>query len=78
MRMVRDVGRDCHVGRCDRCQTELTRWRGQGDFDCHKCGAIYNCFGQRLRDDLWTRRNPSEYSDDIGDMEGNEMSFHDS
>jgi hypothetical protein len=41
-----------------------------GDMTC-ECGAGYNCFGQRLRDD-W-RGNPSNYNDEIGDMEGFEI-----
>lgn len=63
-------------GTCDHCGRIVQRFRGQGDIDC-TCGAIYNSFGQRLRDDLHTRRNPSEYDDDIGDLEGDEMSHRD-
>lgn len=40
-----------------------------------ECGAFYNIWGQRLRDDLHTRVNPSEYDADIGDLEGDEMSY---
>jgi hypothetical protein len=61
-------------GNCDVCGTTLYRFRGQGDIVCTNptCPAIYNSFGQRLRDDLYSRPNPSEYDDDIGDMEGYE------
>lgn len=55
---------------CGKCGTEVTRYRGQGDVDC-KCGASYNAFGQRLRDD-W-RGNLSNYNDEIGDLEGYEL-----
>ncbi|AYN57994.1 hypothetical protein HWB90_gp044 [Mycobacterium phage Fowlmouth] len=43
---------------------------GGRDVDCD-CGACYNGFGQRLRSD-W-RGNPSNYDDEIGDLEGYEM-----
>lgn len=55
---------------CGNCSRTVTRYRGQGDVDC-ECGACYNAFGQRLRDN-W-RDNPSNYDDDIGDMEGYEI-----
>jgi hypothetical protein len=69
-------------GTCDECGSTLQRYRGQGDIYCNgtlhrTCHAIYNSFGQRLRDDLNTRRNPSSYDEDIGDMEGNEASYSD-
>lgn len=64
---------DCRIGNCDRCNEILERWRGQGDIDCHRCGAAYNCSGQRLRDN-W-RDNPSNYDDDIGDLEGYEIAM---
>lgn len=69
-----DPDRSNVQGNCDRCGTLLHRFRGQGDIQCHHCGANYNCFGQRLRDDLRTRVNPSEYDDEIGDLEGDELS----
>ena len=76
MRMER-INRDVSRGRCDRCDTPIERYRGQGaDLECPTCGALYNIFGQRLRDDLHTRVNPSEYDDNIGDLEGDEMSYH--
>ena len=59
---------------CENCGEELRRYRGQSDIDCD-CGACYNASGQRLRDN-W-RNNPSNYSDDIGDMEGYEMEYAD-
>lgn len=52
---------------CEQCGRTVQRWRGQGDVDC-ECGAMYNSFGQRLRDD-W-RGNTSWYNDDVDDMEG--------
>jgi hypothetical protein len=55
---------------CEKCKREVRRFRGQSDVDC-ECGACYNAFGQRLRDD-W-RGNPSVYDDEIGDMEGFEI-----
>lgn len=58
-------------GNCDQCGRLILRFRGQGDLRCD-CGAIYNCFGQRLRDDLYTRPNRSEWDEDCGDMEGYE------
>ena len=69
-------------GECDACGARLFRFRGQGDIYCNgtltrTCHAIYNSFGQRLRDDLNSRPNPSEYDDDIGDLEGDEMSYRD-
>lgn len=61
-------------GQCERCNRTVYRFRGQDDIHC-ECGAIYNCFGQRLRDDLYSRPNPSAYDDDIGDMEGYEIAM---
>ena len=55
---------------CGQCGRTVTRYRGQGDVDCD-CGASYNAFGQRLRDN-W-RDNPSNYDDEVGDMEGYEI-----
>lgn len=53
---------------CERCGTEVARWRGEGDVMC-ACGAWYNAFGQRLRDD-W-RGNPAwNGQDDLDDLEG--------
>ena len=53
---------------CQECGATVERWRGQGDVDCDNCGACYNSFGQRLRDD-W-RGNSSWQYDDVDDMEG--------
>lgn len=65
------------VGNCDVCGKEIYRYRGDDDLRCDtpKCPAIYNSFGQRLRDDLYSRVNPSSYDDSIGDMEGYEMAY---
>ena len=56
---------------CGKCNTHLERYRGGGDVSCD-CGAQYNAFGQRLRDD-W-HDNPSNSDDEIGDLEGFEIS----
>jgi hypothetical protein len=56
---------------CQECGTDVERYHGESDVTCGKCGAQYNAFGQRLRDD-W-RGNPSNYDDDIGDLEGYEI-----
>lgn len=77
MKMTPIPGDDDHAnvqGNCDQCGELLFRYRGQGDISCD-CGAIYNSFGQRLRDDLYTRRNPSDYDEEIGDLEGYEMAY---
>lgn len=76
MKLIQDPDMpDASHGQCDRCDATLTRYRGQGDIQCHICEANYNCFGQRLRDDLHTRINPSSYDEDIGDLEGDEISY---
>ena len=54
---------------CEECPKEVITV--SGDVTCW-CGAEYNAFGQRLRDN-W-RDNPSCWDDEIGDMEGYEMS----
>ena len=56
-------------GNCDNCRKELETYSGI-DISCD-CGAQYNCFGQRLRDD-W-RDNPSNWDENIDDMEGYEI-----
>ena len=58
------------VKECD-CGTNIERYRGESEVSCPKCHAEYNASGQRLRDD-W-RGNPSNYDDEIGDMEGYEI-----
>lgn len=77
MKMTQQPGQDDRSntqGNCDRCNRLIYRFRGQGgDLDCD-CGAIYNICGQRLRDDLHTRRNLSEVDDDIDDLTGDELS----
>jgi hypothetical protein len=77
MRMTQIPGDDDHAnvqGHCDQCNETLYRYRGQGDIYCD-CGAIYNSFGQRLRDDLNTRPNPSEWDEDIDDLTGYEIAM---
>jgi len=53
---------DRKFGACDRCGAEVERYRGENDIQCPECKANYNCFGQRLRDDLHER--PAVYDDD--------------
>jgi len=77
MKMYQQPDQDDHAnsqGECDKCGATVYRYRGQGDIHCD-CGAIYNCFGQRLRDDLYSRPNPSDYNEDMGDMEGYEIAM---
>ena len=63
-------------GVCDRCGKRFDAYLSGGvDIDCEHCGAIYNCFGQRLRDDLYSRPNPSEWDDDIDDLTGYEIAM---
>lgn len=54
--------------RCEQCGRKVLVHWGEYDVDCGHCGACYNSSGQRLRDD-W-RGNPSNYDDEIGDLEG--------
>jgi len=61
------------VGTCDQCWRSVYR-EGSSDVACD-CGAIYNAFGQRLRDDLYSRPNASEWDDEIGDLEGYERAM---
>jgi hypothetical protein len=60
-----------HRWDCQKCGAEVRRYRGQADVDCAQCGASYNAFGQRLKDN-W-RDNPSNYDSEIGDVEGDEI-----
>lgn len=53
------------------CGTKVERYRGESEVVCPTCDAEYNASGQRLRED-W-RGNPSNYDDEIGDMEGYEI-----
>lgn len=55
---------------CQRCGRTVEHWNPGEDESC-VCGAEYNAFGQRLRDD-W-RGNPSNYDEDISDLDGFEM-----
>lgn len=57
---------------CGACGATCERYRGQGDIQC-RCGAQYNGFGQRLRDD-W-RNNASNWDDEVSDMDGYENQF---
>lgn len=62
-------GRTTRQWKCDRCGATVI---GGAVFtvEC-SCGAQYNGYGQRLRDD-WAG-NPSNWDDEIGDMEGFEI-----
>jgi hypothetical protein len=55
---------------CVRCNRTIERWYGMATVSC-ECGAEYNAGGEQLRDD-W-RGNPSNYDDDISDLDGYEM-----
>lgn len=57
---------------CERCGNEVDVT--YGDAQC-RCGAIYNAFEQRLRDDLYSRPNPSDWDDDISDLDGYEIAM---
>lgn len=54
-----------------KCGTIIEFYASDGEPSCSNCGANYNVFGQRLRED-W-RGNPSVYDDDISDLDGYEM-----
>ena len=60
--------------KCSVCSRPIYRYRGTDDQVC-SCGAIYNAFGQRLRDDLYSRPNPSEWDENISDLDGYEMMY---
>ena len=51
--------------------TPVSRWHGQRDVSCSRCGTEHNTFGQRLRSG-W-RANPSTWDDNINDLEGFEL-----
>jgi predicted amidophosphoribosyltransferase len=57
--------------KCEKCKKDVWRFRGTSSASCGNCGAQYSISGQRYRDD-W-RDNPSNYDDNIGDLEGYEM-----
>lgn len=57
--------------KCEKCGATVERWPGESDVWCASCDTPYNAFGQRLRDD-WAG-NPSNYDDDISDLDGFEM-----
>lgn len=77
MKMTMQPDQDDHAnaqGNCDQCGRLILRFRGQGDLYC-ECGASYNCFGHRLRDDLRVNVNESEFDDEVGDLEGYERAM---
>ena len=53
-----------HSWPCQACRRTVVT-QGGYDTECD-CGAQYNGFGQRLRDD-W-RDNPSNYDEEVGDL----------
>ena len=56
--------------RFETCNNLIELW---DDEVCDNCGQWYNSSGQRLRDDWY--RNPSNYDDDISDLDGYEMQY---
>jgi hypothetical protein len=72
---MHDMGHGRRAGECDKCGATVEHYRGEPDpLEC-RCGALYSVFGQRLRDDLLSRPNPSEWDDDVDDMTGDELSW---
>ncbi len=65
-----DAGEPTRWWHCTRCNRHLNRYRGMGDTSC-RCGANYNAFGQRLRDN-W-QDNPAWAEDEIDDLQGFEL-----
>lgn len=61
---------------CKNCKSKVEVWGPGEDTECPRCHTEYNAFGQELRSD-W-RSNPSNYDDDISDLEGYERSHRDS
>ena len=76
MRLTPNNDRTIFTGICDKCAKPAETRPGNHDF-MHSCGAIYNTFGQRLRDDLHSRPNRSEWDDDCDDMTGYEEAMRD-
>jgi len=74
MRLTPNHDRTEYTGTCDQCKRPVFAYRGEGDFT-HDCGAIYNAFGQRLRDDLYSRPNRSDWDEDCDDMTGYELAM---
>lgn len=60
---------------CSDCHAMIERWHGEEHVTCDNCGALYNAFGNRLRDDALS--NPSMYDDNISDLDGYEMQHAD-
>lgn len=58
-----------YEGTCE-CGESLVAYGGYDEFSCD-CGAEYNIWGQRLRSG-W-RDNPSNWDEDVDDMEGYEI-----
>lgn len=57
---------------CEKCGQQVERWRGQGDVMC-SCGAWYNAFGQRLRDDWLGNPAWGDEGLELNDLEGFEL-----
>lgn len=66
-----DQPKPTHTWTCD-CGRAMARYPRQGDQSCPDCGQWFNAGGQRLRSN-WTD-NPSTHDEEIGDLEGFEMS----
>ena len=58
----------CNTGKCD---ATVSRFRGQSDVQCFNCGQWFSASANRLRND-WMN-NPSNYDENIGDLEGYEI-----
>ena len=56
---------------CTSCRQVVRAYRGETVIECSTCGASYNAVGQRYRDD-WAS-NPSNFDENIGDVEGQEI-----
>ena len=67
------VNDDTVEGTCEDCGELVIEMRNSRDMRC-ECGALYNSYGQRLRDNAYL--NPSNYDEEVGDMEGYEQSFY--
>lgn len=51
------------VGECDECGADV--YLIGPTCECGKCGAVYNCFGQRLSDPSNWGEETGEYESDI-------------
>ena len=65
--MARDTNTPIATWECQACGRTIEHWNPGEDEVCD-CGAWYNAFGQRLRDD-WMG-NESNWDEDVDDLEG--------